>query len=64
VFVFDDQDRLIERKFLDTQNKLVDHKTWQIAIFKYSYSDQTTLNEVTSFNALGEKAKPKWNPAH
>ncbi len=42
----------------------VDHKTWQIAIFKYSYSDQTTLNEVTSFNALGEKAKPKWNPAH
>ncbi|PCE66256.1 hypothetical protein [Sediminicola luteus] len=62
--LYDDQGRLIERLFLDSEGQPIDHAVWQIAQIKYSYYAEHGLKAVNYFDAKGQSRKPQWNPAH
>ena len=61
---YDDRGRrLIERGFTDTSGTHTNHTTWQVARFTYTY-DGENLTSAQAFDAAGNPAKPRWNPAH
>lgn len=62
--VFDSQGRIVERNYLDSNNKLVNNQEFDIARFVYQYKNEVELESVQTFNADGKEKGPQWNPNH
>ena len=62
--VFDDQGRIIERRFLDENGALTNHAEWGVARFIFTYNGNDELQSVTTLTDTGAERKPAWNPAH